>query len=52
MTDEQLAVIMQLRDQGFAVCVFTPEEIETGSASTDDIEERMRMAGWDTINGD
>lgn len=52
MTEAQFAMIMQLRDQGFAVCVFTPEELETGEASTETVEERMCMAGWDAINGD
>ncbi|WP_289101014.1 hypothetical protein [uncultured Marinobacter sp.] len=48
MTDEQYQVIQSLRDEGYAVTVFTPEEL----ANTDsgECEDLMVERGWDYIH--
>lgn len=47
ITREHLDAINEMRDQGFAVIVWTPEEI--GSASRDRIEERCIEFGNQVI---
>lgn len=44
---EILDAITLLRDAGFAVCAFDPEELEGADPSR--IEERMCATGWDAI---
>jgi hypothetical protein len=46
-TPEELAAFKLLRDNGFAVCAFTPEEL--GGASHNNVEGSMTSAGWDAI---
>ena len=46
-TDEMLDALQLLRDAGFAVCAFDPEELEGADPSR--IEERMCATGWDAI---
>lgn len=41
------SMIGSLRDRGFAVCIFTPEEL--GEAPADDVEGMMWWHGWDAI---
>ena len=48
MTPEEIATIQSLRDQGYAVVLFNPEEL--AGAPADDIESRMCDAGWDIID--
>lgn len=43
MTKEQQQIIDQLRDQGYAISIFTPEEI--GEIRADLIEDAMVIAG-------
>jgi predicted Zn-dependent protease len=47
LTDNEIDMIRKLRDRGFAVSVFTPEE--RGNASVEDIEDAMVEAGWYNI---
>jgi hypothetical protein len=46
-TDEILDALKLLRDAGFAVCAFDPEELE--GINPDKVEQRMCAAGWDFI---
>lgn len=43
MTKEQLKVLQELRNDGYAVCVFTPEEI--GETDVDELEDVMCERG-------
>jgi hypothetical protein len=47
MTDEQLTMIRTLRDQGYAIVIFTPDEL--GNAPSEAVEDAMVSNGWDTI---
>lgn len=47
---EDITVLRSLRDRGFAVCIFTPEEI--GGADKDEVEDAMTEGGWRQINFD
>lgn len=46
-TDEMLDALQMLRDAGFAVCAFDPEELE--GVDPTHVEDRMCATGWDTI---
>lgn len=46
-TNAMLDALTLLRDAGFAVCAFDPEELE--GADPTHIEERMCAIGWDAI---
>lgn len=48
MNEEQLKLIQELRIKGFAVTIFTPEELR--GASPDSVEDIMIERGWDVIN--
>ena len=48
LTAQDIACLRALRDSGCAVTVFLPQEM--GDACSDDVEERMCIAGWDAIN--
>lgn len=48
MTPEQQKVIDELRKAGYAVSIFTPEEVEN-LFRTDLIEDAMVAAGWEAI---
>ncbi len=41
---DQLSV---LRDEGYVVVIFTPDELE--GADAQDVEQELALAGWDTI---
>lgn len=47
---EQLNVIRQLRKQGYAVCIFTPEELQC--STPEKVEDAMCEAGWHQIDLD
>lgn len=49
LSDEEQSMLEDLRDRGFAVCVFNPDEIR--DADPGSVEERMCAAGWDAIGG-
>jgi hypothetical protein len=46
-TNEILDALKLLRDAGFAVCAFDPEEL--GDVDPDRVEQRMCATGWDFI---
>jgi hypothetical protein len=48
MTNEEYAAIKSLREKGYAVCVFSPEELR--GADQDDVEQGLVVAGWDVID--
>lgn len=50
MTLDQILAIRQLRQSGYAVCIFTPDEMPDSNPS--DVEDRMCEAGWQQINHD
>ena len=47
MTEEQIRVIRELRNEGYAVSMFTPEEL--GDVAFWDIEDVMVAAGSEAI---
>lgn len=48
MTDEAMKAIRELRDLGYAVCIFTPEELN--GAKPHKVEDELVSAGWDIID--
>lgn len=48
MTPEEIATIQSLREQGYAITVFNPEEL--AGAPAHKVENRMCEAGWDIID--
>jgi len=48
MNEEQTKAIRELRDAGFAVTVFTPEELAEVDPTR--VEDRMVECGWDAID--
>lgn len=47
MTQEQMKAIEELRTLGYAVVLFTPEELEEADAGR--VEDRLIEVGWDVI---
>jgi len=47
LSDEERQMIEALRDRGFAVVVFTPEELQ--GAESGRVEDRLVELGWDVI---
>ena len=50
MTEDQTKALRDLRDAGYAVTVFTPEEMPHSRPR--DVEDAMCEAGWNQINFD
>ena len=50
MTENQIKVLRELRSEGYAVCVFTPEEMPDSRQR--DVEDAMCEGGWRQINYD
>ena len=48
MTPEEIATIQNLRDQGYAVVLFSPEELVGAPARK--VEDRMCERGWEAID--
>lgn len=48
MTSKELGQIQKLREQGYAVIVWTPEEL--GGAPPRKVEDRSIELGWDVID--
>ena len=48
MTPEEIATIQSLRDQGYAVVLFNPEEL--AGAPAHKVEDRMCDGGWEAID--
>ena len=47
LTPEDITTLSSLRDRGFSVCVFTPDELE--AAEPEEVENAMCEAGWRQI---
>ena len=47
MTPEQQKAIQELRHEGYAVIIWTPEEV--GSASVNRLQDRSIELGWEII---
>ncbi len=47
MNSNELAIITSLQDQGYAVTVFSPEEL--GDTNPQDVQNCMCYRGWDEI---
>lgn len=50
MTEDQIKVLRELRSEGYAVCVFTPQEMPHSQPR--DVEDAMCAGGWRQINFD
>lgn len=50
LTEDDILALRSLRCRGFAVCVFTPEEMPHSSPSQ--VEDAMGEGGWRQINFD
>ena len=48
MTEEHMKVIEELRNLGYAVCIFTPEELR--GAKPHKVEDEIVTAGWEAID--
>lgn len=48
MNNEQLKVVRELGHEGYAVIIWSPEEL--GNASVKDVEDRSIELGYDIIN--
>jgi hypothetical protein len=48
MTDEAMKFIQEIRDLGYAICIFTPEELN--GAKPHKVEDELVSAGWDIID--
>lgn len=48
LSQEEFDLIVKMRDNGFAIVIFTPEEL--CGAEPDFIEERLIELGWDVID--
>ena len=48
LTPNEIAMLRSLRERGWAVCLFTPWEIN-GVCDQSDVEDAMASAGWDVI---
>lgn len=47
MSDEEWKVIDSLRSQGYAITIFTPDELD--GVDIDTVEDMMVARGWDAI---
>lgn len=48
VTDSEHEALMSLRHKGYAIVVFTPDELNGVEAKR--VEDRMIETGWDTIS--
>ena len=48
LSQEEFDLIVKMRDNGFAIVIFTPEEL--CGAESDYVEERLIELGWDVID--
>jgi hypothetical protein len=48
LNEKQLEVIRELKNEGYAVAIFTPAELE--DVEPMDVEDAMISKGWDTID--
>lgn len=47
-TVDAMTIVKRLQDNGFAVVIFTPEEM--GDTDPENLEDHMIMKGWDYIH--
>lgn len=47
-TNEEYFTIQSLRDRGYAICIFSPDELR--GANPQDVEGDMCVRGWDSID--
>jgi hypothetical protein len=48
MTEEHIKAIRELRDMGYAVCIFNSEELK--GVKPYKVEDELFSAGWDIID--
>jgi hypothetical protein len=48
LTPNEITMLRSLRERGWAICLFTPWEIN-GACDQSDVEDAMASAGWDVI---
>lgn len=48
MTEEHMKAIRELRDSGYAVCIFNPEELR--GAKPHKVEDELVYAGFEIID--
>ena len=48
MTEEEIKTLRSLRDKGYAICIFNPDEL--GQAPTEEVETACAEAGWRQID--
>ena len=48
LKDEWIKIVREMRSEGFAVVIFTPEELR--EAYQEDVEDRLVELGWDVID--
>ena len=48
MTKDQIKILYDLRDEGHAICIFTPDELQ--GADIDEVEFQMAKGGGYVIN--
>jgi len=48
LADEEVQAVRNLRERGYAVVIFSPEEVE--SAASGKVEDRLIELGWDVID--
>ena len=48
MSELEVAAIKSLREKGYALCIFSPDELR--GAPADDVEQELVTAGWDVID--
>jgi hypothetical protein len=47
LINQEIEILRQLKDKGFAVVIITPEELK--GANADDVEDRLIELSWDII---
>lgn len=52
LTDTDMKLLMDLRRRGFAVCVFTPQELEAGQCSRRAMEDYLATEGNELLELD
>lgn len=48
LNEKQLQVIRELKNEGYAIAIFTPAELE--DVEPMDVEDEMISKGWDVID--
>ncbi len=48
MKEEHIKAMRELRDLGYAICIFTPDELR--DAKPHKVEDELISAGWEIID--